>query len=443
MIDATLIPWILAGVPLLGAAMSPALWAYPHRLMAWSVGVCAVSLASVVGFAGYLAAPPEGLLLPFLLPLVAGVSLLGQPHHPDHRASWVLTLVFLSLGLGALTSQPVVGTLFLMAIHGFVIVLLYRHHTPLWPISWWGLGAYTLGALCLLLTLVAAPPLSSMAALLACTILLPVVPFHDGHLTALTRLPGNLPSFMVLLFPALGLHSLAPLAATLPEPVVWTMSFLALAGTVYGAIKALAQSRVRLLLAYSSLSFFSMLWWCVVTSRSAAPRAALFVGAVGLVMCGLLVAWQIIRTRYGDDVDPQAISGLASTMPQYAVLLSLLALAAMGLPPFGVFAGFMGLLLSSTAAFSAGIVVLVCAWLAASWYILALVQGLLFGAQRTDLRHADLLQTELVALIILVLTLLALGVTPISLFGPDRTTATTGPNSEPISANSGSLVWNR
>lgn len=179
-----------------------------------------------------------------------------------------------------------------------------------------------------------------------------------------------------------------------------------------------------------------MLWWCVVTSRSATPQAALFVGAVGLVMCGLLVAWQIIRTRYGDDVDPQAISGLASTMPQYAVLLSLLALAAMGLPPFGVFAGFMGLLLSSTAAFSAGIIVLICAWLAASWYILALVQGLLFGVRRSDLRHADLLQTELVSLIILVLTLLALGVMPISLFGPDRTTPPSG-------AHSGSLVWNR
>lgn len=436
MIDATLIPWIMTGVPLLGAALTPALWAHPHRLMAWSVGVCAVSLASLAGFAGFLTTPPEGLLLLCLLPLAAGMSLLGQPHHQDHRTSWVLTLIFLSLGIGALTSQPVIGKLFLMAIHGFVIVLLYRHHTALWPISWWGLGAYTLGAFCLLLTLVAAPPLSLMAALLACTILLPVVPFHDGHLTALTRLPGNLPSFMVLLFPALGLHSLAPLAATLPEAVVWMMSFLALAGTLYGAIKALAQSRVRLLLAYSSLSFFSMLWWCVVTSRSATPRAALFVGAVGLVMCGLLVAWQIIRTRYGDDVDPQAISGLASTMPQYAVLLSLLALAAMGLPPFGVFAGFMGLLLSSTAAFSAGIIVLICAWLAASWYILALVQGLLFGARRSDLRHADLLQTELVSLIILVLTLLALGVMPISLFGPDPTTP-------PAGAHSGSLVWTR
>lgn len=160
-------------------------------------------------------------------------------------------------------------------------------------------------------------------------------------------------------------------------------------------------------------------------------------------MCGLLVAWQIIRTRYGDDVDPQAISGLASTMPQYAVLLSLVALAAMGLPPFGVFAGFMGLLLSSTAAFSAGIIVLVCAWLTASWYILDLVQRLLFGARRTDLRYADVLPTELVSLMILVLTLLVLGVAPVSLYGPDRVAPPAGTSSQPAHDNSGSLVWNK
>ena len=88
MIDATVVPWVVAGVPLLGAAVTPALWRHPHRLMTWSVGVCAVSLACVVGFAGYLTAPPEGLLLLFLLPLAAGVSLLCQPHHKDHRSFW-------------------------------------------------------------------------------------------------------------------------------------------------------------------------------------------------------------------------------------------------------------------------------------------------------------------------------------------------------------------
>ena len=90
---------------------------------------------------------------------------------------------------------------------------------------------------------------------------------------------------------------------------------------------------------------------------------------------------------------------------------------------------------------TAGIIVLVSAWLSSSWYILDLVQRLLFGNRRADLRYADLLRTELAALMIVVLTLLALGIVPISLFGPDRTATSTG--AEPPGAHSGSLAWNR
>jgi NADH-quinone oxidoreductase subunit M len=207
---------------------------------------------------------------------------------------------------------------------------------------------------------------------------------------------------------------------TVPDIVAWTVSVFALVGASYGALKALAQSRVRLLLAYGSLSFFSILWWFAAASRMATPRSALLVGTVGLATSGLMVAWQVIRTRYGDDVDPQAISGLASGMPQYAVLLSLLALAAMGLPPFGVFAGFMGLLLSSPFPSFAGLFITLLSWLAASWYIMQMVQRLLFGVRRAELRYTDLLYAEFASLLIVVLVLLALGLAPTTLFGPEK-----------------------
>jgi NADH-quinone oxidoreductase subunit M len=266
--------------------------------------------------------------------------------------------------------------------------------------------------------------------------LLPLMPFHDGHLTAVTRLPGNLPSFVVLLLPLLGLHGIATALPTIPDTVAWTLSLFALVGAFYGAVKALAQTRVRLLLAYGSLSFFSMLWWFATSTRSATPRSALLVGTVGLATSGLLIAWQVVRTRYGDDVDPQAVSGLASGMPQYAVLLSLLALAAMGLPPFGVFAGFMGLLLSAPFPSSGGLVITLLAWLAASWYIMQMVQRLLFGVRRAELRYTDVLRTELAALSIVVLVLLALGLAPATFFAPDQT----GSAAHSVT---GSLVWNR
>ncbi len=426
MMDGAIAPWLLIGVPLLGAAFSFVVWSKPDSLRNWSIALSVVSLAAAAGVSGSLAASPEGLLLVYLLPVAACASLLGQPVQKDSRLSWIMTLLFLGLGLGVLTRQDVVGQMCLLALLGSLIVLLYRHHTQLWPISWWGIGAYGLAIMCVATSIVAAPPVSLVAFLVACAILLPLVPFHHGHVTALTRLPGSLPSFIVLLFPAIGLHGLTSVMPAVQDPVVWAVSMAALVGTLYGAAKALAQSRARLLLSYGSLSLYSMLWWFVAAMRGTTPRAAIFVGAVGLAISGLLLAWQVIRTRYGDDVDPQSISGLAATMPRYAVLLSLLAIAAMGLPPFGLFAGFIGLLLSSTIPFSIAIVIIVTAWLAASWYIMGMVQQWLFGTRRTDLRYTELLHTELASLTILVVVLLALGVLPAHLFETDKLTTATG-----------------
>lgn len=424
--DGSLIPWLWAGIPLLGALASLAFWSNPDRLKLSSIIWSVVSLGTIAEFSNQLETPAEGLLPLYLLPLAAVVSVLGQPVREDHRLSWIMALVFLGLGLSVLSSQPPVGNLALTLLLILIGILLYRHHSALWPMSWWGIGTYGLGASCALLTIVSGPPVSSVASLLTSAVLLPLVPFHDGHLTALTRLPGSLPSFIVLLLPLAGLHGLATVLPTVPDVVAWTVSLFALVGASYGAVKALAQSRVRLLLAYGSLSFYSMLWWFAAATQTATPRAALMVGTVGLATSGLLVAWQVVRTRYGDDVDPQAVSGLASGMPQYAVLLSLLALAAMGLPPFGVFAGFMGLLLSSPFPSTLGLFITLLAWLAASWYIMRMVQQLLFGTRRPDLRYTDVLTTELASLLILVLALLALGLAPTSLFASDQIMRPTG-----------------
>ncbi|HSA61274.1 MAG TPA: proton-conducting transporter membrane subunit [Nitrospiraceae bacterium] len=436
MMDGALMSWLLAGIPLLGALASLPLWSHPERLKFSSVVWSVISLGSIAGLATQLPTPPEGLLPLYLLPLAAVISLLGQPAHEDHRLSWIMTLIFLGLGVAVLTSQPRAGNLILMLLLGMNAILLHRYHSVLWPMSWWGIGTYGFGALCALLAIAADHPLSSIASLLACAVLLPLIPFHDGHLTALTRLPGSLPSFIVLMLPVVGLHRLAIVLPTVPDAVAWTLSLLALVGAAYGAVKALAQSRVRLLLAYGSLSFFSMLWWFAAATRTATPRAALMVGTVGLATSGLLVAWQVVRTRYGDDVDPQAISGLASGMPQYAVLLSLLALAAMGLPPFGVFAGFMGLLLSSPFPSTVGLFITLLAWLAASWYIMQMVQRLLFGLRRPELRYTDLLRAELASLLIVVLVLLALGLAPATLFASEQA-------SPRINAAKESITWNR
>jgi len=430
------IPWLLTGIPFLGVLVSLALWSDPYRVKTSTIIWSIISLASIVGMANRLPTPPDGLLPLYVLPLAAVVSALGQPVHENHRFPWTMTLVFLGLGIGVLTAGHPFDPLCLISLMLIIMLLLYRHHSTLWPISWWGIGSLGVGVVGAGLSLAAGPPISSVASLAACAVLLPLMPFHDGYLTALTRLPGSLPSFIVLLLPVLGLHELATVMPTTPNEFVAVVSLLALVSSLYGAIKALAQSRVRLLLGYGSVSFFSILWWFVAGAHAATPRAAVLAGAVGLATGGLLVAWQVIRTRYGDDVDPQAISGLAAAMPKYAVLFSLLGLAAMGLPPFGVFAGFMGLLLTAPPSSTIGLFIALAAWLAASWYIMQMVQQLLFGTRRAELRYADLRYPEFASLLIVVLALLALGLAPTSLYASNQ-----DPNKTP--ARERPLVWNR
>ena len=123
-------------------------------------------------------------------------------------------------------------------------------------------------------------------------------------------------------------------------------------------------------------------------------------------------------------------------MPQFAVLISVLALAAMGLPPFGVFVGFMGLLFASPLTLSIAPFVVAITWLAASWYILDLVQGLLFGRKRPDLRYEDVRQSEFASLLIVVMIMFALGLAPTNLFEGTPRSTDTGAIMESVS-------WNR
>ena len=430
------IPWLFAGIPFAGALVCLAYWSDPYRVRMCAIVWSVISLASIAGLADRIPTLTDGLLPLYLMPVAAAVSALGQPVHENHRLSWAMTLVFLGLGMGVLTAGNPLDLLCLISLMLIIMFLLYRHHTTLWPISWWGIGSFGVGVGGAALSLAAGPPISSVASLATCAVLLPLMPFHNGYLTALTRLPGCLPSFVVLLLPVLGLHGLTTAMPTMPKEFVAVVSLLALASSLYGAIKALAQSRVRLLVGYGSVSFFSILWWFVAGAHQVTPRAAILAGAVGLATGGLLVAWQVIRTRYGDDVDPQAISGLAAAMPKYAVLLSLLGLAAMGIPPFGVFAGFMGLLLTAPPSSTIGLFIALTAWLAASWYIMQLVQQLLFGARRPDLRYADLRHPEFTSLLIVVLTLLTLGLAPTGLYTSKQTPDKTA-------AMEQSLTWNR
>jgi NADH-quinone oxidoreductase subunit L len=191
------------------------------------------------------------------------------------------------------------------------------------------------------------------------------------------------------------------------------LRLLALFGALYGSFKALTAVRVKPRLAYAGLAFSSIFGWHVGVTGAVTPHATIYLGSVTLVIGGLRLAWHRIQTRYG-DLPLSQLGGLARPMPRFATLFALLVMAAVGLPPFGLFSGFMAMLLSIP--FSWDLMVILLVWLMASWYLFRLMQRLLFGPHRTDIPYEDLRPTEMAPVLVVLLILLVLGIAPYRFF---------------------------
>jgi NADH-quinone oxidoreductase subunit M len=422
-------------VPLVGAAMGILLWSRPGTLKVWVLTVTGVSLATVASTSAQAGGSAEGTALLYLLPVMAFLSLLGQPVHRDARVAWLMTLLLLGAGLGALVAGGRTGAAFTAGVISLVALMVHRAGNSSGAPYIWAMATFGLGLGSLLVSMAAPTPVSFIALLLGSVTLLPLFPFHGGYVAAVAGLPGNLPAFVMALLPALGFHGLITLLPDMADGIARMVIVLAMIGTLYGSLKALVQCRVVDLLAYAGLAFFSILWWYLALTRASVPQATVYLSAVALAFGGLFLAWRAVQARYG-DVDLNAVGGLARPMPRLAAGLSLLVLAAMGLPPFGLFSGFMGMLLDPSFALSGTLVVILAAWLTASWYFLDLMQRILFGRPRSDVLYEDLRGTELASLLVIVMLLLTLGIAP--LHGTEGQAP--GPGSRTVMEAS---LWNR
>lgn len=220
--------------------------------------------------------------------------------------------------------------------------------------------------------------------------------------------------------PLLGLYCLAGVLPDLTPEILRGVGVLALLGALYASARALMQVRVERLLAYGSVAFYSILWWQVAMTGRVAPQAVVYATSIALVTVGLLLAWNRLRARYG-DLDASRIGGLARPMPRLATLLGLLVMAGAGLPPFGLFFGYIALLfdplIGVTYGTSVGLTAVVLAWVIASWCLFRLMQRLLMGPHRPDLPYDDMSRAEAAPLVLVLALLLAIGIVPDELVG--------------------------
>ncbi|MGC3974049.1 MAG: hypothetical protein QM771_06655 [Nitrospira sp.] len=415
MIESWMTPWLLLAVPLLGASLAMLMRASLQRMKTVALTTAGLSLVAVIGCSLAQSEAAAAISLLCLPPAMAFLTLLGQPLHRDNSSAWIMTLILLGVALATLTSHAATHELLLILLLSLVSGLLYRHQPGSAPATWRGMSSFGLGIITALMALTLPAPASTIASLVTCATLLPLLPLHSGFVATLSGLPGNLPALLAFILPTVGFQTLFLLLPSLSGTVLQTVALLALAGAVYGSLRALIQSHPLPRLGYASLAFFCMLWWYVADTGTAPVQALVYLSAVGLTTSGLLMVWYAIRARYG-DIDFRALGGLAYPMPRFSTLLALLGLAALGMPPFGVFSGFLGMLLTPAFAPSGPFAIIMLVWLTASWYYTDLIQQVVFGRPRLDIRHEDLRQTEWISLMLVLLLLLILGIAPSRIF---------------------------
>jgi NADH-quinone oxidoreductase subunit M len=269
-----------------------------------------------------------------------------------------------------------------------------------------------------------------LAFLLAFAVKVPMWPVHtwlpDAHVEAPTG--GSVILAAVLL--KMGGYGFVrfslPIAPDASQALDWLMISLSLIAIVYIAFVALAQQDMKKLIAYSSiahmgfvtLGFFVVFAITANAPASAGARLALQGGMVQMISHGLIsgALFLCVGVMY-DRLHSRAIGdygGVVNTMPKFAALMVLFALANAGLPGTSGFVGeFLVILGTFHASFWLAFLAATILVLGAA-YTLWLVKRVIFGEVANDgvASLSDVSPREFYMLAILAVAVLLLGIWP-------------------------------
>lgn len=162
----------------------------------------------------------------------------------------------------------------------------------------------------------------------------PVFPLHTW--LPLLSMEGPVPVVALLTGLKLGAYGLirfaVPLAPGAAQDLHWLLAGLGAFGLLYGAVAALAQTNLRAMLAYSSLSHVGLVLLGVAAfNLQGVQGAVLQLVNFTLVAGGLFLMTAFVQQRLG-STDLLALGGAARTMPLLASFFLFFGLASMGVP---------------------------------------------------------------------------------------------------------------
>jgi len=237
----------------------------------------------------------------------------------------------------------------------------------------------------------------------------PFVPLHTWLPQFALAAPGSLTALLVgLKIGAFGLVRFAiPLAPLAAQDLHWLLAGLGTLALLYGAVGMLAQSNLRVGLAYASICHvgLAVLGLSAFTAQAAQGAISLLL-SFAVATGGAFILLEFLRQRTG-STDINSLGGAAKTMPLLASGFLICGLAGVGMPGTSSFPGeFMLIIATLHSHTGAGLAALFALSIAAGGF-LSLYRKAFFGpltrpevAQAEDLRPREWL--VLVALIAMV-----------------------------------------
>jgi NADH-quinone oxidoreductase subunit M len=162
----------------------------------------------------------------------------------------------------------------------------------------------------------------------------PVFPFHTWLPVIAMEGPAAITALLTgLKLGAYGILRFAvPLAPQAASELHWLLAGLGVVGILYGALAALAQTNLRRMLAYSSISHVGLVILGISAFNTQGAQGALFLLLNFTVVAGgLFLLTAFLHHRVG-STEAVSLGGAAQSMPLLASFYLLLGLAGMGVP---------------------------------------------------------------------------------------------------------------
>jgi NADH-quinone oxidoreductase subunit M len=205
-----------------------------------------------------------------------------------------------------------------------------------------------------------------------------------------------------------------PLAPAAAQELHWLLTGLATIGILYGAVAALAQTNLRRMLAYSSMSHVGLVVLGIASfNLQGVQGAVLQLLNFTLVAGGSFLLLAMLRQRTG-STDITDLGGVVHSMPLLAALFLLLGLAGMGVPGTSGFPAELLLLLSILKSHTgAGMAALFGMVVGAGYFLSIYRQAFLGPAHNPAVLHgSDLLPRERWLMVAVAILVVMVGVAP-------------------------------